>query len=1834
MPKQVLQVTDFSAGLNAYSDAKDIQDNQFAQNWNAIVDKAGVIRAAGMGQDHIATEYHTSENFQKGYGLFQFSVDYSISQIDGSFSSGIKTGTVSAPASTSVATCQLEASYTGSTNEFAGMCVLIYAGAGVGQTRYINSNTATVDSTPPILTCSENWDIALTTASKYIIFRWKADANWRGIVGASTVAAKKDFITNGTSTFYEALTSINENSYYIFTAGTAADNESINLGYIQYPANTHANTTQLTLKPGIEYYLTFDCAAGQRWTNSISNGVEAGSGTSYGDKVPWVELYSSSVTDASGCVTTVDDLTPTTGEGNLSGTWEANKTYQGITQDSTTLGDPGGTGFSPNIKTDGSGNPTFFINESKGQGYIVDEEITFTDPGSTSNTATLKVASVNRTGLSLYENKWVSASDQDGYISLGKHNFVDNGDFAAGATSEWTTSGHATGITTSILDADGYNGQHGTLKMVSDNTFTHSSNIPSGYIENTTDYSLDDLTPYHLNFLYDSDTGMQYAIYDKTNDSYIKFWTRLHATRSSTENVSYKFPVETNSLIGGVNTNNTNYIKFNVGKNKAATTVESVYDKTAIEIRFAPIHPNSEFRLHGVTIYKAHNDLVTMSNNQNNSNPFKEDIRSFTKYYMSFKVPSSYNEVDTWYLKLHAGDYGFIASNTLGSTDTQKVYFDNIRLSSQEGDNVTLLSNNNSRYSDISLYSSKTGTWLTNFINWQGINAKPVYTYINGMLKISDANFESGNKNKLLFYQDTSIFNTHIHDGWVSKDSVIASPTSLSVSESASDNQSNFNYNAIPYLNAYYSNLYFGKTDESAYYDGENGEPVAVASPADHTRPGGWPLDAFGIYDSGSTASLTQSGTGGNMKGKYNGLVIRHFTQRASGDEDITKVIGGGWPNDDQKSTYTQSGGHWDKTRKYLYDTTLPWFSQNIDDGSGSGTGSGPYALVQSDEVTLSNRGWSDIKFEGDFTDSTKWNSSNPSNLKSNVHVEGYKTNIHQNPRWPVQFVIQGDNTTEYEIDGLGTISASPNQVCPSQLNSISKIKLKMEYTQSYRRWYNEAHWLPPVILLHVGILHPNDDGETNIKNKLQNGEELSYKPGTIISKKIAYAPDALFMDPGVNFGGGFAMNYNQADLIDENGYVKSIETQFGIAAIGRPWLYQLNIEIDLGIPINEIKKSDNILISLFESYTDQNHTDADPAFGEAGWVGHKHTNDTGQSGMWNHNRSFASSYDFRRQGYIYEYSLYTQNNETIIPCLFSRFRIKNIDLNFYNDNSEENAEQLIGSGTESQVNFVFGVPESVDSTGWGGRIFKVATTSVNIFDEESHIQESNSQIGFIDGVQSIQIGECPTVIVQIGDSQLKNPYVKKTKFYMRDTESDIYYLQFYVNHENNRLYSTTSSETSEGVYSTANGFTTWNLSRENFKNFNEVNSYESETMVSQKDAVSESTLIAQYKTAVVANSRLYVGNIKQNGKIYGDRMIKSPIGKYNILPASNFIDVAINDGDEITALAYYQDKLLQFKKRKVFIINTSGDYEFLEDTLNNVGVNQQCQVVTTPHGIMWANRRGCHLYDGKSMTNLIDGKIPETSDYTTIANNYWYASNTSLDGIPVIGYVDNRDTVIVKWEADDMDSLSGGICDGVSYHFPTKSWSFLNKAFSGDNAQTSSGAISNMMTSTDGDLLYYRFKSGDDGGASSTQANNLIKKWTNAGYDNGNLKVFTFTTKDFTFGDVSVRKKIYKVYITYKTNSNSKAKIYTSTNSVNSFSLTFNDTKSRFQGTSTACYDATTNGLLSTSGAWKTAEMFFTTPSDFNNIYSLQLRISSGGIPADFEINDISIVYRTKSLK
>ena len=111
--------------------------------------------------------------------------------------------------------------------------------------------------------------------------------------------------------------------------------------------------------------------------------------------------------------------------------------------------------------------------------------------------------------------------------------------------------------------------------------------------------------------------------------------------------------------------------------------------------------------------------------------------------------------------------------------------------------------------------------------------------------------------------------------------------------------------------------------------------------------------------------------------------------------------------------------------------------------------------------------------------------------------------------------------------------------------------------------------------------------------------------------------------------------------------------------------------------------------------------------------------------------------------------------------------------------------------------------------------------------------------------------------------------------------------------------------------------------------------------------------------------------------------------------------------------------------------------------------------------------------------------------------------------------------------------------------------------------------------------------------------------------------------TKFLDFDAPGVKKKIYKVRISYKCAATSNVTVKFDTNQATAYDKTFAN------GT-----NFTSNELASTSSAWATAELKPTTSSQANNIYSFGLRIYSGGVvPEDFQINDISIIYRYKNV-
>tara|TARA_R100001530_G_C4253013_1_gene138370 strand:- start:196 stop:726 length:531 start_codon:yes stop_codon:yes gene_type:complete len=174
-----------------------------------------------------------------------------------------------------------------------------------------------------------------------------------------------------------------------------------------------------------------------------------------------------------------------------------------------------------------------------------------------------------------------------------------------------------------------------------------------------------------------------------------------------------------------------------------------------------------------------------------------------------------------------------------------------------------------------------------------------------------------------------------------------------------------------------------------------------------------------------------------------------------------------------------------------------------------------------------------------------------------------------------------------------------------------------------------------------------------------------------------------------------------------------------------------------------------------------------------------------------------------------------------------------------------------------------------------------------------------------------------------------------------------------------------------------------------------------------------------------------------------------------------------------------------------------------------------------------------------------------------------------------------------------------------------TASWSMLSDGTFHDNVK------SNFITDWNGDLVY------------SYQGNSI--KWRDYSSVTSSLNL---QTKDIDFGHPSVRKKIYKVYLTYRgdaTNVQVHYGVDGITPASEFYTITSGTVGSTTGGTSAAkCipFNAGTND-------WLKAEL--KPSSSINNVNSFRLKISGDGsndISSDFEINDISIVYRIKSVK
>ena len=358
------------------------------------------------------------------------------------------------------------------------------------------------------------------------------------------------------------------------------------------------------------------------------------------------------------------------------------------------------------------------------------------------------------------------------------------------------------------------------------------------------------------------------------------------------------------------------------------------------------------------------------------------------------------------------------------------------------------------------------------------------------------------------------------------------------------------------------------------------------------------------------------------------------------------------------------------------------------------------------------------------------------------------------------------------------------------------------------------------------------------------------------------------------------------------------------------------------------------------------------------------------------------------------------------------------------------------------------------------------------------------------------------------------------------------------------------------------------------------------------------SQVVRQIKTAVVANRIAYVGNVHQD--IWrGDAVIKSPVNELDVFPSERVLESAVNDGDAIVKLEEYADRLLQFKKRKLTLINISQEIDFIEEVYDHKGVANFGAVTKTDVGVAWINENGCFFYDGKSVTNLLTEKGVQIID-----ENLWAAfiSDESL-----IGYNAFKSQLIICKSYDDASNND----DAYIFDMVTRSW-VTGSLSLGDEHKTN-------FRNFKGDLIV-----GKNGGTDLD-----IMKWS----DTSVAQTISIKTKDYDFGQPAQRKKIYKVYITYQGDGSAVTVGYRTNGENTATPGNFYKITSATDGSTSGATDSTTPLWSGTTGTtdWLKAEL--KPVVSINSVNSFQIVIG-GTAAADFKINSISIIFRMKGLK
>tara|TARA_Y100001973_G_scaffold25801_2_gene38727 strand:- start:769 stop:3243 length:2475 start_codon:yes stop_codon:yes gene_type:complete len=335
------------------------------------------------------------------------------------------------------------------------------------------------------------------------------------------------------------------------------------------------------------------------------------------------------------------------------------------------------------------------------------------------------------------------------------------------------------------------------------------------------------------------------------------------------------------------------------------------------------------------------------------------------------------------------------------------------------------------------------------------------------------------------------------------------------------------------------------------------------------------------------------------------------------------------------------------------------------------------------------------------------------------------------------------------------------------------------------------------------------------------------------------------------------------------------------------------------------------------------------------------------------------------------------------------------------------------------------------------------------------------------------------------------------------------------------------------------------------------------------------------WKDSVVANNRAFVCNLNikddMTGKSkalasvgnFGDRIMYSMPNRFDTFPYHNYIEAAKGDNDEYVAIDSFADRLLAFKRFSLDIINIASPDDagwFLEDSKRYMGIRNTQLVKKTQYGLVFANPNGLFLYNGNNIVNLSENLISDSD----------WSSHMTTDSCIIYDEQESQVYVIKQMDGD-----------GQAYMCDLKKNVFTRiKDFTPDG----NDGITN---SVDTDQNVYV---GYDAG-SQIDVHQLVRTSTK---QTGGRLYF----KDLDFGDPSAIKKIYAVYVTYKSDEALTGLFHIRRDGSN----------------------IDLDGTIPISSGWNTVKI---APSSPITCTKAQFRLDLDTADPNVYINDVSIEYR-----